>query len=96
MTPEGKIKKMVRELLDPYRDRGELHYDMPVMGGYGPPMLDFHCCHRGRYFVIETKAPGAKPTPRQNTTMGRIERAGGTVFTVDGPESLHALAKWLG
>lgn len=94
-TPEGNVKKMVREILDPHRDRGELVYDMPVQGGYGPAMLDFHGCHRGRYFVIEAKAPGKKPTDRQTDKMTDIRAAGGKTFVIDCAEQLKPLRAWL-
>jgi penicillin-binding protein-related factor A (putative recombinase) len=88
-TPEGKVKKQVKALLKQYG----AYYHMPVQTGYGAPTLDFIGCYRGRYFGIETKAPGKKPTPRQELTMAMINEAGGAVFVIDSePDELEA---WL-
>ena len=92
MTPEGKVKEQVKKLLKRYN----VYYHMPVMNGMGSPTLDFICCHNGRYLAIETKAPGQKPTPRQQLTMKQITEAGGYVFVVDGSErSLDILESYL-
>lgn len=86
-TPEGKIKERVKKLLKAYG----IYYHMPVMNGMGAPTLDFICCYKGRYFAIETKAPGKKPTPRQLITIRDIEQAGGWVFVVANDEDLLVL-----
>lgn len=92
-TPEGKVKAAVKKVL---AEHGVYSF-MPVQAGYGAPALDFHCCHNGTAFFIETKAPGKKPTPRQLLTIEKIEAAGGRVFVIDGgtDEHLHALREFL-
>ena len=60
-TPEGKVKKLVDEILD----RFCVLYDKPVLTGFGGRQLDYTCCYFGQYFVIETKAPGEEPTGLQ-------------------------------
>jgi hypothetical protein len=55
---------------------------MPVQTGYGAPALDFLLCVRGKFIAIETKAPGKKLTPLQETTKAQIEAAGGLVLEV--------------
>lgn len=89
MTPEGKIKAVVKEIL---RNHGA-YWHMPVQNGMGAPSLDFICCFEGRYFAVETKAPGKKPTPRQEITISEIEKAGGKVFVIDG--DCAKLERWL-
>ena len=42
MTPEGKVKKKIKEVLDEYG----VYYFMPVQHGYGPRGVDFHCVMR--------------------------------------------------
>ena len=91
MTPEGRVKEEVKKLLKKFG----IYYFMPVQTGMGKPGLDFYCCHRGRFFAIETKVLGGRPTPRQRRTMDEIEAAGGATFLVDGPDALYALAMWL-
>jgi hypothetical protein len=44
-------------------------------------------------FAIETKAPGEKPTVRQQRTIDSIRKAGGTVFVIDG--NFEELGQWL-
>ena len=77
-TPEGRVKKDVKALLDKY----EALHTWPVPGGYGESMLDCVGASKGRYFEIETKAPGQHPTPRQQYRIDRIREKGGTVFVV--------------
>jgi hypothetical protein len=93
MTPEGKIKLEVKKILKKFG----AHYIMPVQNGLGTPTLDFHCCFFGRYFAIETKAPGNKPTPRQERTLVKITRGPsyGKTFVIDGEEGLLELLDWL-
>lgn len=88
-TPEGKVKDLIRATLKSH----SAYWHMPVQNGLGKPALDFHVCHRGRYAAVEAKAPGKKPTPRQQQTIVEIEAAGGRVFVVDG--DLTELDHWL-
>jgi len=92
-TPEGKVKAMVKRVLDKYRP--DLRYRMPVPCGYGKQDLDFYGCYRGRYFAIETKAARGKLTARQELDIQEIERAGGATFVIRDKESLGELETWL-
>lgn len=93
MTPEGRVKKDLRKLLNSYG--AVLYHYWPVPSGYGEQSLDVLCCHKGAFFAIEAKAPGKKPTGRQRATMKSMALSGGLVFVVDGPESLQNLKDWL-
>ena len=95
-TPEGKVKAKVKRLI---KDVGAYQH-WPVQTGYGSPTLDCIGCSDGRYFAVETKAPGKKLTPRQELTKSEIEDAGGIVFIVDstcsaGYTSYAELCLWL-
>ena len=74
-TPEGQIKDKVKAYLKEKR----AWYFMPVPSGYGIPTLDFIGCYKGKFFAIETKAPGKEPTRRQFNTMMAMQDAGGWV-----------------
>jgi hypothetical protein len=50
--------------------------------------------HRGRFFGVEAKAPGKKPTGFQALQIAAIRAAGGMVFVIDG--DLSELEAWLG
>ena len=98
MTPEGKVKRRVKTILD----LEEAYNHWPVQTGYGKACLDCHGCHKGRYFAIETKAPGNHPTPRQKLTIDDIEEAGGKVFVIgehwdisNGYSGMNELKAWL-
>jgi len=91
-TPEGKVKDRVKKLLKSFPC---IYYHMPVQNGMGAPSLDFICCVRGYYLAIETKAPGKKPTPRQELTMEAIAKAGGFVYVVSDDESFTRLEAFL-
>lgn len=93
-TPESKVKAKVRELLRNYP--GAYTY-WPVPSGYGRTTLDVLGCYRGRFFSIETKAPGKKPTLRQMQELNGIERAMGKTFVIAGVDdpAIGQLASWL-
>jgi hypothetical protein len=94
-TPEGKVKRKIKELLD--RHKPLLYYHMPVLIGMGRPTLDFIGCYRGRFFGIEAKREDGdgQPTTRQKGTMEDIERAGGVAFVVHDQASLQVFENWL-
>jgi hypothetical protein len=89
MTPEGRVKAKVKRVLEWYR----AYYHMPVQNGMGKPSLDFIGCSNGFYFGVETKAPGEKPTKRQEVTIDEILRAKGKVFVING--DCTELEAWL-
>lgn len=94
-TPEGKVKKQVKSALLHLQSKGyPVYYHMPVQNGMGKPTLDFVGCIGGKFFAIETKAPGKKPTERQESTILDMQRAGGNVFVYDGSNP-EVLAGWL-
>lgn len=81
-TPEGKVKKAVKKLL---KERG-IWYCMPigtVWGNSGVP--DFICCVNGRFFAVETKAPGkrANTTAMQDEQIMGIHKSGGAAIVID-------------
>lgn len=83
MTPEGRVKAKIKAWLKSLN----AYWHCPVQNGMGAPALDFMqvqipgcpAC------VIEAKAPGEKPTQRQERTIAQIRAAGGVVFVIDGP-----------
>lgn len=96
MTPEGKVKKAVKEILDAYKPL--VSHRWPVQNGMGKPMLDCIGCCCGLHFEIETKKDIKQMlTPRQVLTKEETEAALGKVFVireVDGFE-LQDLEEWL-
>jgi hypothetical protein len=96
MTPEGRVKKKVKELLDAYKPLVKAYW--PVQNGMGSPMLDCvgSCC--GLHFEIETKAKLTDElTPRQQKTRKEVEASLAPVFViraVDDPQ-LEELEQWL-
>ncbi len=93
MTPEGKVKKKVNEMLKAFG--ADCYRFMPVQTGYGSPALDYLLCFKGRFITIETKAPGKKLTPLQESTKAAMEVAGALVLIVDSDESLNDARKIL-
>lgn len=94
MTPEGKVKARINDLLASYE--AGVYRHMPVPAGYGKPTIDYLCCHKGAFFGIEAKAPGEEPTTRQWATIEEITDAGGIVFVIDGVNGgFELLEKWL-
>jgi fructose-specific component phosphotransferase system IIB-like protein len=88
---------------------------MPVQTGYGNTELDFICArkirisdqrawfHTWEIFLIEAKAHGQNPTPRQAAIIEAHRAAGRKVFVIDDEhaslvpkhDSLEELNKWL-
>jgi hypothetical protein len=91
-TPESAVKNKVKRLLDQYKP---MYTHWPVPYGMGEPTLDCIACLQGFFFAIETKAPGKKPTPRQEVIITRIQAAGGRVFVIDGDAGIENLRAWL-
>ena len=87
MTPEGRIKAKLNRALKALGP--SVWRFMPVQNGMGAPGLDYFLCVNGHFLAIETKAPGKKLTPRQETTAANIVAAGGTVLLVRDEQSLH-------
>jgi hypothetical protein len=73
ITPEGRVKKQIRDWL---REQGAYIFS-PVQMGYGASTLDLLVCWNGRFVGIEVKAPGKKPTDRQYAICDEITMAGG-------------------
>lgn len=94
-TPEGKVKDAVKRVLERYGSR--IYGFWPVPYGYGESSLDYIGCVNGKFFAIETKAPGKTPTVRQKQIISRMGRAGGATFVIDDVESpeIMKLDKWL-
>lgn len=91
-TPEGKTKQTIDKLLTDFK----AYYLKPVQNGMGSPALDYHGSHQGLAFVIEAKAAGKEPTPRQIATMRRISKSGASLFVIDGyGPDLFDLRVWL-
>ena len=90
MTPEGKVKKKVKEYL---QSIGAWYY-MPVsngMGRVGCP--DILVCYEGRFLAFETKAPGKikNVTANQQREIDAIQRVNGLAHVVDDVEQVKAV-----
>jgi hypothetical protein len=93
-TPEGKVKREVKDIL--HRFEPKLYQFWPVQMGMGTSTLDCIGSYCGFAFAIETKAPGGKPTARQETVIEQMREAGVMVFVIDGTgNSLDELRCWL-
>lgn len=79
-TPEAKVKKKVRKLLD---ELGAYSFP-PQTGGYGASGVpDIVGCYRGVFFGIECKAGKNKPTALQEKHLREIVEAGGFACVVN-------------
>ena len=80
MTPEGKVKKKVKTILD----LAGAYWVMPMGTGFGHAgVTDFIACYRGKFIGIECKANGNKPTALQLKHMDQIIEAGGFAYVID-------------
>ena len=89
-TPEWKVKKAVRILLD---TMGIYHF-MPPANGFGRAGIpDIIGCMDGHFIAIECKAGKGKTTALQDRELNAITNHGGTVFIAreDNLEDLQQL-----
>ena len=92
MTPEAKVKKQVKKILD---DLGAYHFS-PMMDGYGRSGVpDIIACYKGKFIGIECKAGDNKPTLLQLRNIEDIKRNKGLAIVINegNIESLLALVK---
>jgi Holliday junction resolvase len=90
-TPESKVKKQIRKILDTTRT----YYAMPIGTGYGSSGVpDFLACHEGHFIGIEAKAGKGKTTALQEDNMRRIRESGGTTIVVN-EDNLNELEELL-
>jgi hypothetical protein len=81
MTPEGKVKKKVKDIL---KATTGCWFFMPATYGFGRSGVpDIIGCYCGRFFAIECKANGNKPTALQEKAMRDIQAGGGVAWLVD-------------
>jgi hypothetical protein len=108
MTPEGRVKNLVRKVLAEFEHipgaisvHGAhgfvkiLYSFWPVMNGMGSPSLDCLVCYYGHWIAIETKAPGKKPTPRQELTIEQMVAAGAIVYVISDEAGADGLRQGL-
>ena len=87
MTPEAKVKKHVKEILDSMG----VYYFMPAMGNFGRAGIpDIIGCYNGRFIAIECKAGKGKTTALQDRELARISNADGLAYVVN-EDNLHEL-----
>lgn len=80
MTPEGKVKKKVGELLKRY----EAYYFFPAMGAFGRAGVpDIIGCYGGYFFAVECKAGKGKTTLIQEAEIEKIRQSGGKAFVIN-------------
>jgi Holliday junction resolvase len=89
MTPEGLVKKRVKEIL---KELGAW-YAMPMGTGYGHSGIpDFLVCLDGVFIAIETKAGKGTTTALQDREIKRIHEAKGIAIIVR-EDNLETLAR---
>ena len=79
-TPEAKVKKQIRAILDEYG----AYYAMPIGSGYGNSGVpDFLVCYKGWFIGIEAKAGQGKVTALQEFNLNKITKAGGVTLVIN-------------
>ena len=91
LTPEVKIKKQIRKILD----EAGAYYAMPIGSGYGNSGVpDFLVCVSGKFVGIEAKAGKGKTTALQEAHLSRIRSAGGVAVVIN-EDNIHTLKELL-
>ena len=93
-TPESRAKAKVRAILSKYPS---MYTYWPVPSGFGRTNIDVIGCYRGRFFGIEVKGEGKKPTLKQDRELQFMARAMGKTFVIVGASdpALDDLRRWL-
>jgi len=80
MTPEAKVKKQVKKILDIVG----CYYFFPQTGGYGSSGVpDIVVCHKGKFIGIECKAGDNKLTELQKHNIDLINNNKGLAIVVN-------------
>jgi hypothetical protein len=80
MTPEGKVKDVVKKYL---KEKG-IYYIMPATGGYGSSGApDIVVCYKGFFIGIEAKAGKGKTTALQELNLAKIKMMGGLALVIN-------------
>ena len=88
MTPEGKVKRKVVEILKKH----EVWYFFPANNGFGKSGIpDIIAIVDGHFVGIEVKSATGKPTELQKICGKQIEEAGGTWLVVSNDVTLEVL-----
>jgi Holliday junction resolvase len=88
MTPEGKVKRKVVEVLKKH----EVWYFFPANNGFGKSGIpDIIAIVDGHFVGIEVKSATGKPTELQKICGRQIEEAGGTWLVVSNDVTLEVL-----
>ena len=91
MTPEAKVKKQVKSILDEL----ECYYFFPATGGFGKSGVpDIVACYIGHFIGIECKTRGNKPTLLQLKNLEDIKNSGGSSIVVN-EDNIAELKMWL-
>lgn len=91
MTPEAKVKKKVKQVLD----KVNCYYFFPATGGYGKSGVpDVIACFRGHFIGIECKSGKNVPTALQAHEMKKIEFNEGSTCVIN-EENIDDLEDWL-
>jgi len=89
MTPEAKVKKEVKLVLD---ELGAYHF-LPLMGGFGRAGVpDIIGCYKGYFFAIECKAGSNTTTALQDRELEKIRKAGGVAIIINEENIKHVKA----
>ena len=81
MTPEAKVKKKIKLILDSVPG---CYFFMPPANGYGRAGIpDFVGCLNSRFFAIEAKAGKGKTTALQDREIEQIKSCGGFAIVVN-------------
>ena len=93
-TPESKVKKQVRALLESY----DVYNFMPPANGFGRAGIpDIVGCFRGQFIAVECKAGNNTTTALQDRELQRIKEAGGYALVINenNINELKELLEWM-
>jgi hypothetical protein len=79
-TPESKVKKKVKEILERYH----VYYFMPVKHPlYSKAgIADFICCVNSKFLAIETKGPDGEQTELQDEDGKNVRKSKGLKLVI--------------
>lgn len=89
-SPESYHKEDIKKFLATI----DCWHFSPFMKGFGKNGVpDIVGCYQGRFFSIEVKREGSKPTPIQERRMAEIRKAGGWAVAGTAPVAIEIFRK---
>jgi hypothetical protein len=92
MTPEGHVKKAIKDLLNMVKTKEPLWFSI-IQDRYTSGLPDIIGCFWGLFFSIEVKREGGKVEPLQAYVKSQIDNSRGFAIVADSVETVQTMLR---